>query len=751
MTTNFARMDKATNRMRALLGMALLIGTSSALQAQETVLVEDGQGRCTIVVPATEKEKASLEPAAEDLAYHLQKMSGASIPIVSDPDAVQGVPIYIGVKPEGISLPVDLADQSKFWPDGYLIVADGEKVILAAPRIEGVRNAVYGLLEDHLGCHWFAPGKIGEHIPKRSTVKLNLPRGFQVAKPSQEVRSPFPSSTRPLGSDLDAPGVPETLTLARWLRRNRHGGARGYYGHNWYRIYTRELLQKQPDLAPFYNGKRNPEISAHGGQVCLSNPKVVDIAVDYFTQFFNDNPQYDFYSFAANDGKGWCECDNCKAMASNDAGRVLIVANKVLERLDEIHPGKGLAIQVYGSIFFPPEEPIKAHPNLIGLVCSANIKEKPWMDQIKPKTDDHPDAISYRRDVEKWMKILSAAINYDYIGWFPGPYTMYNKLQADHDYRVKLGFIGDGSEYLDRNMGTDVHAWLAMRMGWDQKLRVNDLLGQFYPDYFGAAAEDMRYIYQSFEDHMRTADAPCVHEVELSKAIGLYPLDLLDDSLARIAVAKEKAGSDLTILARIERDEQCLTFTRLFVEIYTSSRAYYDTRDPEDQRKAIAAADAYVELHDRLHYGLPASTKGLFEPFLVTKPGRFNLPDYLARGDGKSWRAKSCSGFKPGDWGLDLAPHTKGEIVYDIRTSKNLTFKDAKCDIMSPGQIAVEISLDQGKTWQNVPADSDTTQSRDLGRGVVGRNQFLIKFKAHNDSAEQAMLMDQLEITGNAE
>ena len=153
----------------------MLLFTASDVRAQETVLVKDSQGQCTIVVPA--KQETDLREVTDDLAYHLEKMSGASIPIVSDPGDARGVPIYIGAKPDGINLPVDLADESRFWPDGYLIMADGEKVILAAPRIEGIRNAVYGLLEDHLGCHWFAPGEIGEHIPNSTTVKLNLAGG----------------------------------------------------------------------------------------------------------------------------------------------------------------------------------------------------------------------------------------------------------------------------------------------------------------------------------------------------------------------------------------------------------------------------------------------------------------------------------------------------------------------------------------------------------------------------------------------
>ena len=723
--------------------LLVLISRSTPVEARDTVLVKNGEGRSTIVVPA--KEEETLRAAAEDLVYHLEKMSGARIPIVSDPALLKGVPIYIGVRPEGIQLPVDLADESRFWPDGYLIVADGEKVILAAPRVEGIRNAVYGLLEDYLGCHWFVPGKIGEHIPSSSTAKLRLVKGYQVVKPSRELRSPWYSGPRPLGRDW------KKASMRKWFRRNRHGGIRGYYGHHWHRIYTRELLEEEPDLAPFYEGKRHSEVSAHKGQVCLSNPKAVDVAAKYFIRFFEGNPQFDFYSFAANDGRGWCECENCKAMASNDAARVLIVANKVMERLAAVHPTKKLAFQVYNNTFAAPKEKIKAHENLIGVVCSAGVEGKPWMDQIKPKTDDHRDGISFRRNVERWMKILSTVWTYDYVAWFPGPYTMFHKLQADHDYYASVGITGDGSEHIDRNMGTDVHMWLLLRVGWDQNQRVEDLLEQFYPAYFGEAAEDMQYVYERLENHMRTATTEAVHEVEVSNSLGLYPLDLLEDALAKVARAKGKVRNDPKILARIERDERCLKSTQLFIKAYSATRAYYRTGDPKDREKAVAAADAYLERYDRRHVPLPYAARNLFEPFVLTKPGPFVLADGMSRGDGRSWRAKSCSGFKVGDWGLNLAPNASGEIVYEVRTSEGLKFKDARCRVAHQGQIAVEISWDGGKTWRSVPEDINTPGWRDLGRYVAGRNQFLIALRAQNDSAEEVMSLDSLRIKGNIE
>ena len=322
-------------RSRQALGVSVLLSLLNLFpelaSARETVLVEAGEARATIVLPAsapafTPRGGRTMDAAASDLAYHIEAMSGARLEIVDDPTRVKGVPIYIGVVPDGFRLPVDLRDESIFWPDGYLIVADGEQVILTAPRPEGVSNSVYGLLEDHLGCHWFTPGRIGEHIPQRPSVTLNVEGGYEIVKPDREIAQPWYSRPRPLGRDVGQTSPPEEPDLGEWMRRNRYGGVRGYWGHYWSVIYARDLLEREPDLAPFYGGRRRPEVHAGHGQVCLAHPRAVEVAVEYFDRFFTDHPEWDLYSFSANDGGGWCTCAECNALAPTHAGRLLRVA-----------------------------------------------------------------------------------------------------------------------------------------------------------------------------------------------------------------------------------------------------------------------------------------------------------------------------------------------------------------------------------------------------------------------------------------
>ena len=218
----------------------------AVVHAAETVLVENGEARSVIVLPA--QADTVVREAAEDLVYHLRKMSGATVPVVSYPTAVDRLPIYLGVVPESVSLPVDVGDESLFWPNGYLICADGDGLVLAAPSPLGVSNAVYGLLENHLGCHWFTIGEIGEHIPSRSTVEVSIEGGHEVVKPFFEIRAPWYSfgsqHTMTIGSALYDPSMPEFADMAtmrktrhKFNRRNRTE-FRGYHGHYWSHIYT---------------------------------------------------------------------------------------------------------------------------------------------------------------------------------------------------------------------------------------------------------------------------------------------------------------------------------------------------------------------------------------------------------------------------------------------------------------------------------------------------------------------------------
>ena len=101
-----------------------------AAPASALTLIENGQARCTIVIPPEDK---GLIAEANDLQYHLRKMSGAEVPIVIDLAEVKGVGIYIGTKPTNLHVPGRLVSRQDLWPDGYVI-----EVIEFDPRMNSL-------------------------------------------------------------------------------------------------------------------------------------------------------------------------------------------------------------------------------------------------------------------------------------------------------------------------------------------------------------------------------------------------------------------------------------------------------------------------------------------------------------------------------------------------------------------------------------------------------------------------------------
>ena len=759
--------------LRLAAAVVTIVCTLAGPCAATVTLVEDGRARCSIVVP---REHQTLVDAARDLQYHLRKMSGADVPVVHQAHQASGVGIYIDTAPLGAPTIGRMIDRKVIWPDGYVIEVvefkDMTAVILSSAVIDGVRHAVYGLLEDHLGCHWFVPGPIGEHIPKRRTVTLDVPGGRQIVKPDFEKRTPWYNGRANRYLTLE-----EIDQLNRWYRRNRHGEPRGKAGHGWAQMFKSEVLDRYDedgdgvsDLIPMVDGARTSDFSGSG--LCMSHPAAVDIAAEWFIGFFNGRPEFDHWSFSQGDAMTFCACDRCRTSASNQGALMLNMSNRVIERVNQVHPDKRITIMPYEATLEPPAEFIQAHENLNPIIVAKGVS------MIRAK----PDSPAYRRQVERWMSMLPRAWSYDYVCWSSGPWPLFQSLQRTRDFYVQMDYTGVMDEYLGRNLGTDTHMWLSARMAWDHDLRVEHLLDEFYPAYFGAAAEDMRWVYERIERHMLSAADVGTSYARLTQ---LYPPELIDECLDRIKQAKTKIADDPTIVARIERGENCLRATRRWLTFWSVLGEANRSGDRARRAAAAGACKDYLDLVDSLDGTLTLGgggmrryaqsvVEGLTSPGTFFNqgqrggawPGNFFYYDRLDQG-GKIMDARSRSGFHIGAHGLYLEPGVRGEIIYHMRTTEDLRFKDVHLPgrrsgwdlainlaLPQGGHNGVEVSVDDGRTWIVAYKDIDTSVPvlrRDLTQHVGGTNQFLIKLWVQNSTEREILALDSWVLQGITE
>ena len=159
----------------------LLLSICAPLMAASgVVLVEDGAPAVAIVLPANAERIAAY--AADELAYHVEKASGARLEILKEPlDQPLDLPaVYVGAtqaaRDAGID-PQGLASEEAVLRslDGNLFIVgnDGPGDALSYGNTHsGTLWGVYEILERWLGVRWLWPGELGEFIPHTSDVRI---------------------------------------------------------------------------------------------------------------------------------------------------------------------------------------------------------------------------------------------------------------------------------------------------------------------------------------------------------------------------------------------------------------------------------------------------------------------------------------------------------------------------------------------------------------------------------------------------
>ena len=138
---------------------------AGTVSAANLVLADGGQSAYQIVV--ANGASPSTKHGSEELQMFLEQMTGAKLPIVSDQQPQGPKEIILGDNAHlrKLGVTVDFATLGK---EGYMIRTVGDHLVIAGGPVRGAMYGVYGLLEDHLGCRWFAPGV--SRIPKSSAA-----------------------------------------------------------------------------------------------------------------------------------------------------------------------------------------------------------------------------------------------------------------------------------------------------------------------------------------------------------------------------------------------------------------------------------------------------------------------------------------------------------------------------------------------------------------------------------------------------
>lgn len=472
-----------------LVAVVILQWSGAAASRADVTLVENGQARAVVFVPArvwddppqspepatvwktlkAEDNRRRLRESVRDFVGIVQRMSGAKL------EVVVGAPPANDTRPAiliGELAPAPYAGDAKIYPyqQGFRVQVAGSKVSVAGQSDLAVSYAIYTLL-DQLGCRWFMPSPLGEVLPKQPTITVTA---------------------------QDLTTGPATIYRGLWYcdndyaRRNRLGGMELSAGHALEFTVPKELRESHPEIRAMIGGKPHPHL------IKWTHPLVADAISSAALAQFEKNPDLHTFSLSPDDGATWDESDDRKYDAGDfdpsiqtvsKTDRLLVLVNRVAERVSAKYPQAQFGVLAYVDYTRPPVRE-KLHPNVVPQIAPITFS------RAHPMNDDgEPNNASLRRMIEGWAK-ASPAVSYYFYAYYlaevSSPNPMMTKWGNDIPYVYRQGHCRYWQPETMTNFETSMHAlYLGLRMAWDPAQEPAKIFDELHTRFYGAAAHDM--------------------------------------------------------------------------------------------------------------------------------------------------------------------------------------------------------------------------------------------------------------------
>ncbi len=389
-----------TRLLLTAIPIVLAFAAPSLVQAGDLILAEGGRSEFRIVIAAD--ASPSTQYAAKELQTFLKQISNAELPVVTEREAATGHEILLGASSRLKALTTSI-DFPRLGDEGYVIRSVGPHLVIAGGALRGNLYGVYGLLEDHLGCRWFAPGV--SRIPHLARIALAAIDETRV--PVLEYREPFTFDC--MDGDWSARN---RMNSSSARLEARHGGrvrfADGLFVHTFAKLVPPEkYFAAHPEYFSLVGGKRQNGYA----QLCCTNEEVVRICTDEIRAAMRAQPDATVFSVSQNDTDKHCECPRCQDLARQEESQgapVLYLANRVAQAVEKDFPGKAVETLAYQWTRRAPKT-MRPRPNLIVRLCSIECCFSHPL-----ATCDSRENRAFRTDLQAWSKVSQRLWVWDY-------------------------------------------------------------------------------------------------------------------------------------------------------------------------------------------------------------------------------------------------------------------------------------------------------------------------------------------------
>jgi hypothetical protein len=527
---------------------------ASKAGSNELIITDRGKTRAVIIVSAKPGKEEKL--AATDLAKYIRLMSGASPEIISDPETIKQVlngktPVFL-IGQEALKADKTLAADLKksitvrgiLRKDAIVLKRDRNRVYLAGSNDASHYYAVAELLR-RWGCRWYMPTEFGQCIPNKK--RLTIGELDYSYSPPFEIRTYWIS------------WVGDRTGKDDFQRRNFMSTDKGGFPPTNHAIagYIQDLGKGSFNVA-----FTAPETAAHiaekvAEKYAADKSFSLSMADGAYTSTYPADQklmklQWDKYYLR------WSVTDP-----------FLELYNNVASILQKKYPNSKAKIGflAYVNMTLPPVRKMTAEKSLYCEIAPIDIDPIHGMDSIQS-----PPRQEYRDMVYKWAEVMDGRLAiYDYdqgmLVWRDIPNPSQQAFVQDVKHYRDAGILGISTESRNAIATTFLNLYFRGQLMWNPDADTAAILDEFYPTFYGPAAEPMRVywnaIFKAWQDTIVTE-----HEFFVAPAI--YTPALLRVMKSKISEA-EKLVEPLRKKKALNRNQQLyldrIAFTRMSYDI----------------------------------------------------------------------------------------------------------------------------------------------------------------------------------------
>ncbi len=516
-----------------LFAVGLLALSWAAVRAEVAVFAE---GRALLPVYVAADAAPDERLAAEELARVLGVMSGLDWPVRAEP-AGQGAGFFVGrTHAAARTLPAlrpatDLLAPApgEIGPDGFRLRSVGQRVFIEAATPEATPFAVSWLLQRYGGVRWYAPGALGEVIPR--CAAWTLPDLAVVREPayvSREITGLYDQAGRD------------------WARRN---GLRQRleYSHNLTRVFPPELYDTHPEWFGLVDGARRRPLggSDYHWQPDLARGDVAEHAAARAAEAFARDAGRASFALGMNDTVRFDQGAGTRIAVEplryfrgmpDYSPLVFGFMNRAAEALGRTPggaPHRYLGCLAYFWCENPP--PFAVDPRVV-----------PYVTTDRTQFYDRAYRAADLELMSRWQRSGGRAYGlweYAYGSAFVVPRVPHAALaEAVREgwWRGARGYIADTGPHA----GFDAFKiWMLAQLLWEPDRTVAELADDFFKGWYGPAAEPMRRFFARCEAVWLAQPGPpwWIKYYQQQDQVLLFPPAVRAELRALLEEAREKA------------------------------------------------------------------------------------------------------------------------------------------------------------------------------------------------------------------